>query len=327
MNDTSHYRIVNKIADITGARDIVLIEVSLLKTIDELFKPEWAAVYKFENPKDVPASGKFSSAMRNGELVREPFAGSFDALIELDDVVAVPIMSRTRTLLGYLAVKRKNGLDDAEQKLAVEVLRIYDNYLAVLREAQMDQLTGLLNRHTFDTQLEHALDLARKECRPVLNPAQPGREQTTRMFFGEIDIDHFKKINDNFGHLHGDEVLMRVARMMQESFRECDLVYRFGGEEFVVIVLSEDGEGATQSFERLRRKIETCNFPQVGRVTISIGVTEIRGLAAPVQLLGHADQALYYAKEHGRNQVCFYEELIQNGGLVVHETAGDVELF
>lgn len=326
MNDTARYRIVKQIADLTSERDTALIEVSLLKTVDDLFKPEWSAIYKFSHLDDAPAAAKFSAAMCGGKLVEQPFAGSFDALSAIEGVVAVPIMNRG-TLLGHLAVKRKKGLDAAEVKLAAEVLRVYDNYLAVLRDAQVDQLTGLLNRHTFDTQLERALELARKECRPDANPARAGTGRETRMFLGEIDIDHFKKINDNFGHLYGDEVLMIVAHLMKKSFRECDLVYRFGGEEFVVIVLSEDNSGATHSFERLRHVIEDYDFPQVGRVTISIGVTEIRGLTAPVQLLGHADQALYHAKNHGRNQVCFYENLIATGALVVQETAGAVEMF
>ena len=147
------------------------------------------------------------------------------------------------------------------------------------------------------------------------------------MFLGEIDIDHFKQVNDNFGHPYGDEVLLIVARLMQATFRKSDLVYRFGGEEFVVIVASEDEAGAMHSFERLRCAIAAHDFPQVGHVTISIGVTEIRDVAAPVQLLGDADQALYFAKKNGRNSVCFYEQLIESGALATHKISSDVTYF
>lgn len=135
-------------------------------------------------------------------------------------------------------------------------------------------------------------------------------------FMGEIDIDHFKSVNDRFGHLHGDEVLVILARILQSTFRKTDLIYRFGGEEFVVIVYVDDRGDAEMTFERLRRSIENHAFPRVGQVTISIGITEIRDTSIPVELLGHADQALYYAKTHGRNQVSFYEALVASNEIL-----------
>ena len=327
MTTSSPFSIVSRIAEFTGHRDLGMLEIGLLKTIDELFAPDWSTIYHIEVLSKQASVPEFSTALRAGEPVSEPFAATFDDLIDLDGVITVPILSRTRIVLGYLAVKRSGGLNAQEQQLAAELFRIYDNYLAVLREAQVDRLTGLLNRHTFDTQLERALGLARRECRAATAATHPGQTQPVRMFLGEIDIDHFKKINDNFGHLYGDEVLLLVANLMQRNFRKSDLVYRFGGEEFVVIVVSEHHSGAIESFERLRRTIEAYEFPRVGRVTISIGVTEIRDIAVPVQLLGHADQALYHAKNHGRNQVCLYETLIESGAIEVRESAGEATLF
>jgi diguanylate cyclase (GGDEF)-like protein len=139
---------------------------------------------------------------------------------------------------------------------------------------------------------------------------------------GEIDIDHFKEVNDRFGHLHGDEVLVILARILQSSFRKTDLIYRFGGEEFVVIVYVDDRGDAEMTFERLRRSIENHVFPQVGKVTVSIGITEIKDTSIPVELLGRADQALYYAKTHGRNQVAFYEALVAAGQIPASHGSG-----
>jgi len=141
-------------------------------------------------------------------------------------------------------------------------------------------------------------------------------------FMGEIDIDHFKTINDRFGHLHGDEVLVILARILRSTFRKTDLIYRFGGEEFVVIVYVDDRKDAGTTFERLRRSIENHAFPQVGKVTVSVGITEIRNTSFPVELLGRADQALYYAKTHGRNQVCFYEALVASKEIEAYSHSG-----
>jgi len=320
-------KILSKIADFTGHRDLGLLEASLLKTVDEMFAPEWSTIYRVEMPGDHASPPEFSSALEHGKPVTDPFAESFCDLLDLEDVVAVPILSRARLVLGHVAVKRKGGLNEQEQNQIAAVFRIYDNYLEVLREAQVDKLTGLLNRHTFDTQLEQALELARRGSRKSSNPSAADAGQAVRMFLGEIDIDHFKRVNDNFGHLYGDEVLLIVAQLMLRNFRKNDLVYRFGGEEFVVIVASDDLRGAIESFERLRKTIEEHPFPQVGQVTISIGITELRDAAMPVQLLGHADQALYYAKEHGRNQVCFYEDLVSSQSIIVKENSGELILF
>jgi len=120
---------------------------------------------------------------------------------------------------------------------------------------------------------------------------------------------------------------MIVARILKSTFRSSDLVYRFGGEEFVVIVYVDNEQEAEMTFERLRRTIENHAFPQVGKITISIGVTRIENSSLPIELLGHADQALYYAKHHGRNQVCFYEKLLARKELQAHQSNRDVTLF
>ena len=143
-----------------------------------------------------------------------------------------------------------------------------------------------------------------------------------------IDIDHFKRVNDRFGHLYGDEVLILMANLLRTSFRAYDRIFRFGGEEFVVLLRSATEGKALQVLERFREKVQAYDFPQVGQVTVSIGFASI-GAGAPIEIVGRADQALYFAKEHGRNQVCFYDHLLAQGALgsntrVTHE---DVELF
>jgi diguanylate cyclase (GGDEF)-like protein len=141
-----------------------------------------------------------------------------------------------------------------------------------------------------------------------------------------VDIDHFKQVNDRFGHLYGDEVLILIANILRTSFRSHDRIFRFGGEEFVVLLRNTTLSKAHKVFNRFRETVQEHHFPQVGSVTVSLGfVGTSRG--SPVEILGQADQALYYAKEHGRNQVRFYEDLIASGELATKVANDDVELF
>jgi diguanylate cyclase (GGDEF)-like protein len=143
-----------------------------------------------------------------------------------------------------------------------------------------------------------------------------------------LDIDHFKRVNDNYGHLIGDEVLLLLARLMRASFRFHDQLYRFGGEEFVVLMRCNGEAQAAGALERLRTNTAEHLFPQVGNITISIGFSEVRTGDTPSGAFERADKAVYYAKEHGRNQVCSYAALIASGELVEQAAnLGDIELF
>jgi diguanylate cyclase (GGDEF)-like protein len=130
-----------------------------------------------------------------------------------------------------------------------------------------------------------------------------------------IDIDHFKRVNDNFGHLIGDEVLLLMAGLMRTNFRFHDQIYRFGGEEFVVLMRCADHTDAAAALERFRHKVEEFAFPQVGTITASVGFSALRADDTPGTAFDRADKAVYYAKAHGRNQVCSYSVLVQAGEL------------
>src|SRR2546423_5354422 len=120
-----------------------------------------------------------------------------------------------------------------------------------------------------------------------------------------VDIDNFKKLNDEFGHLLGDEVLRQVSSLFQQQLRKVDIVCRYGGEEFGIIIPQTTGANAMNTAEKLRRKIESYLFPGVPkRVTISAGVAEypIHGKTRD-ELVAAADAALYSAQQEGRNQI------------------------
>jgi diguanylate cyclase (GGDEF)-like protein len=106
-----------------------------------------------------------------------------------------------------------------------------------------------------------------------------------------------------------------MGELMRRTFRGGDRLFRFGGEEFVVILNAADETLASASFNRFRTSVEKHEFPQVGTVTCSIGFTAVSTMDAPTDVVGRADEALYFAKEHGRNQVCCYERLVVEGAI------------
>jgi diguanylate cyclase (GGDEF)-like protein len=200
-----------------------------------------------------------------------------------------------------------------QQELAAGLIRIYQNHLSLLDDSEKDELTGLLNRKTFDaafgrlTPIEaprrtSALQFERIDRRRPADPAQP-------RWLAIMDIDFFKRVNDRFGHARGDEVLAAMARLMRDSFRESDRLFRCGGEEFVVILEPTDARYVARILERFRRLVETHDFAGSGPITVSMGYTSVAADDDCAAAFRRADEALYAAKRRGRNQVISHEEL------------------
>lgn len=225
-----------------------------------------------------------------------------------------------------LTVEQPLSADELEQ--IVSVLEIYKNFLALLDYSEVDSLTGLLNRKTFDQQFGELVGARGEDdtMPPIESPERRDRAGAIDNWLAVIDIDHFKQVNDRYGHLYGDEVLILLANILKRAFREQDRVYRFGGEEFVILLRATTLDNARKSFERLREGVGSYCFPQIDHVTISIGFVSI-GSQTPVTILGQADQALYFAKQNGRNQVCFYDELVASGALGNAAVNNDVDFF
>lgn len=154
-------------------------------------------------------------------------------------------------------------------------------------QATTDQLSGLPNRRALEQHLSHEIELA--------------VSRGTSLSAVVLDIDHFKKVNDTFGHLMGDEVLADVAARLRGVARQDEIVARFGGEEFVWLLPGTDGAEALLAAERARNAIEAEPFGEAGFITVSAGVCELRD-AGSHSLLACADRALYAAKHAGRNR-------------------------
>ena len=222
-------------------------------------------------------------------------------------------------------------LREAQEQLIFGFLRIYRSHLGLLDYSDTDELTGLSNRRPFDETFRRivsseALDLmANKDGAPDCgDPAEMG----CQAHIAVADIDFFKRINDQFGHPYGDEVLVILAGIMRDCFRDDDRLFRFGGEEFVVILSGISADQAELALQKFRRAVEHYRFPQVGHVTISIGMTTIRPGDTGADAFGRADEALYVVKHGGRNQVRRYEFLIAEGVLTARSVvAQDIEVF
>lgn len=217
----------------------------------------------------------------------------------------------------------------AQTEAVIEgIVLTYQNLHGLLDYGEKDALTELLNRKTFDGAFFKATaeqdTFVADEDHPDRRMAGPNGSYWLAM----LDIDHFKRVNDNFGHLIGDEVLLLMARLMRSNFRFHDQLYRFGGEEFVILMRCDNAGDAKNALERLRSSVQGHAFPQVGTITISIGFSVLKENDTPGGAFGRADKAVYYAKEHGRNQVCSYQELVLAGELVEQASeAMDVDLF
>ncbi|MGE0861359.1 MAG: GGDEF domain-containing protein [Gammaproteobacteria bacterium] len=202
------------------------------------------------------------------------------------------------------------SLDPMVRMQVLHLAELFGNQLALIEARERDQLTGLLNRQAFN------------QCYLQLASAAAG-ELGDQLWLALLDIDHFKQVNDNFGHLLGDEVLLRFARIMERSFRFNDRLFRFGGEEFLVLMRADE-IGASVALERFRATVEGYEFPCVGRLTVSVGYASAAGVTLPPDLVDIADQALYSAKHDGRNRVvqAASQKMAQPA-----QVAGGVELF
>ena len=214
----------------------------------------------------------------------------------------------------------------AEEEIG-SVLWIYQNLQGLLDYGEKDALTELLNRKSFDGAFLRAA-LEQDTIAECDGPDRRMNQTGASYWLAVIDIDHFKRVNDNFGHLIGDEVLLLMAGLMRTNFRFHDQIYRFGGEEFVALMRCADHAVAAAAMERYRRKVEEHVFPQVGTITVSVGFSALRADDTPGSAFDRADKAVYYAKAHGRNQVCSFSELVLAGELTEQvEESSDADFF
>jgi two-component system, cell cycle response regulator len=325
MFNTPH--LLDQLVSLTGIRDLELLEASLLKTLNGFIHPTGLSLYKVSNRGEVRSEVIFGSekcqVLREGFDVSPELLQAFQQhhaadsstlqLALADGFLNVMTVMDTRSATTYLVIRSKVALLDSDSRVIDGMLQIYRNFCQLLQESQTDSLTGLANRKTFDECFSRVYELQPMENdHPVAVDLRKSQSPTS-YWIAMIDIDHFKSVNDRFGHLYGDEVLILLAHLLKNALRNDDLVFRFGGEEFVLMIRCHDREEAAGLLERLRKSVETQNIPQVGQVTISIGATEMIRNTFAGTLLDYADKALYFSKQNGRNRLTFFEDMERDG--------------
>jgi diguanylate cyclase (GGDEF)-like protein len=345
---------IDHLAALTGFRDRDLLDVTLAHALMDLLHPSSVAIHKLVGDSQSTQRWFLRARLASGQVTAasDPPWIDFDGLpakqafplrveaLESEQVLRsqtprgealtiFPMLAEGADA-GVIEVLSGGPMSPASQRTVSSILRIYRNFHGLLDYSERDTLTGLLNRKTFD---EAFLKTTHTAAHPLAQGAAAGDDDRrhdaplTQYWLGVVDIDHFKSVNDRFGHLIGDEVLLLVARILRSTFRFQDRLYRFGGEEFVVLLRCAGESDAHQAFERMRANMEAYQFPQVGQVTASVGYTAVLSGDTPSGAFERADQAVYYAKQHGRNQVCGHAELVRRGVLKDATKIGDVELF
>lgn len=338
--ETAH-NLLERAADATRERDADALRRSLIRTLEEVLTPRWASIVDLaadsedaggigatrastpsdssepiDSPRYRPGSEEVRAALRAGPgpWLTDYADGSRLFLKGLGDESAL--------------LTRLEGAGPQDLRLIDSFCRLYENFLSVLREAERDRLTGLLNRRSFDQWLDR---IATAGLSPGADP-KPREPSTVPRgplwwWLALFDVDHFKKINDRFGHLYGDEVLLLLARLTKQCVRGEDRCFRYGGEEFAVLLARNDEGGVRVALERLRQRVEQYPFPQVGKVTISIGCAPLQPGMASAMAIDRADRALYAAKHNGRNQTVIMPRAMAGQPSEPMPMVGSVELF
>ena len=255
------------------------------------------AISLFAEQKDLQASARtYMSAplktvppsMRVWEAYEYLRRHRFKRLVISQDDRLLGVMTQ-RKLVSESFAKRMELIRQHEEKLRLSGR--LDELGAIRTVGTIDGLTGLFNRQMFNELLRREAARARRYKEPLSLIL--------------IDIDHFKKINDTHGHLIGDRVLIALSSELQQIIRTSDLLCRWGGEEFALLLPHTDLSGALQAGEKIRTHIEQFGFETVGRVTLSMGATAFSAEDTHEEALFlRADEALYRAKNSGRNRIC-----------------------
>lgn len=344
--------ILQSIIEITGQRDIDSLEFSLVSSLAEMLPVTSISILKkhsenitnsveevahmkafmSKNGKQDYQWSDSTKVVKSDEITQMCLLNSTTLCRKIDDGGyrnEFPI-SAEGIVIGTISIITSKDIA-TNLELINNLIQIYGNYLVVLDESERDKLTGLFNRRTFDRKLDRLLQtqVRKKELYLATGGTNERRHSdlNAHAWLVVLDFDNFKSVNDTYGHIYGDEVLLTLSQKMKDFFRTSDLLFRFGGDEFVIVLEPIPFKTASRILENFREAIAETNFPLVGKLTISTGFASISDKDYPPAILHHADKALYHAKEKGRNRVCNYEDLLAQGLLIDVKTTGAIDLF
>ena len=344
--------VLDHLAELTALRDHDQLDVTLATALTDLLRPmavavirtvgegvgqRWVVRAKIEAGDAVPTSDPVwidtdslprlpEFPLRHAALAgRMVVSGPATDAPAGHSVTVFPLLC-DQDALGVVELLTETAASPETRRLVASILSVFRNFQSLLAYSERDTLTGLLNRKTFDDsffKVVHGAPACLESAAERRH--QPG--QDGGFWLAMLDLDHFKSVNDTYGHLIGDEVLLLMSRIMRSTLRSDDRLYRFGGEEFVIVMRCDADSNARMALERLRRAVEAYVFPRVGQVTLSIGFTRIRLGDTPATALERADLAVYDAKHEGRNRVCSHRDQAIVNLSKAAEHIGEIELF
>jgi len=312
--------ILDHIAELTKLRDRHELDVTFAALVFELSGALCLTLWRAAGHSDETRMRRCVTLPSVGGAERLRGSAICRRCMEAGAMTCMPLSSGTGSrlalpvqfeghALGVVEMVCPAPLNGPALRCVESVVRIFANQSALLDYAERDELTGLWNRHSFST------SFAQKRL-------------VGDIVVAVVDIDHFKRINDVYGHPYGDEVLILMARLMEACFGANDGVFRFGGEEFLVLLTGVSLEQAWVALEAFRSTVQAAKFPQVGQVTVSIGFSAVDEADTGASAFGRSDEALYMAKQRGRNQVQCFEALVKEGTVKAEKQYGSpVELF
>ena len=340
--------LIEHIVKLTDHRDRDLLELTLSKALIDLLpiaRIVIARVMREEGEKRWIEVARLDA--KGGGRVIDPLRVDFQALVKLEDATdrlkclqsrdrieiawagpdgprinMLPLFSDSRTDdEGVIEVHSDSALNHEALAMVDHLRRIYRNMYSLLEFSDRDALTGLLNRKSLDDAFYSAvleeLDTAAGHPKANSEGEALGQERRHRLpanyWLGSAVIDNFALINKQHGHLIAEEVLSLVARIMNNTFRTYDRIYRFGGEHYGVLMHCPDEALVLAAFERFRCNVEKFIFPQVGRSTVSCGYTSVMTDDSPASALEKTECAVDFAKRSGGNKACSYLGLVRRG--------------
>jgi diguanylate cyclase (GGDEF)-like protein len=355
--------IIEHIIKLTDHRDRDLLELTLSKALIELLPIDRVVVAKVLSEEGVKRWLEIATLdARGGGKVVDPMRVNFESLRPLEDskdrlqcmqnhapvviawageegprITYIPLFSDSRNdEEGVIEIHSGSVLTELQLQSIDGLHRVFRNMYNLLAYSDRDALTGLLNRKSLDDtfysavleEMDEQLDQASKQREAVILPGQERRHRVPPNYWlGTVSVDNFDLINDKNGHLIAEEVLLLVARIMNNTFRTYDRIYRFGREQFAVLMHCPDEALVLAAFERFRVNMEKFNFPQVGRVTACGGFTRISADDSPSTALERAERAVDYAQRNGRNKVFSHIDLVRKGFFGDAPKVGAVDLF
>ena len=332
-------QLIKHIIRISSKNDRTEINTALVDAMLDLFNPPAFAVYRCYLARDTSIAFSCAGLGPEGRFSHNAYLPERRHCRPISDD---PLLLRCQTERSIVLETLPNGSDrlvfpviEGEQLvylidislplvfpakrrvLLMGLVEYFGHHISLLDYGEGDTLTGLANRKTFDKHLFEVLGKPAND-ETLQDPSVPHRRHNAdddRHWLAICDIDHFKRINDRHGHRVGDAALVMFAQLMRETFRYDDQLFRFGGEEFVIVLQPTTEKNAFSVLERFRIAVAAQTFADIGQATVSIGYCQLRPEDTPTAPIDRADAALYWVKKNGRNRVACHDALIQSGAL------------